>query len=203
MSITLKSLCYRAVTMALVGVDNDGSYIETGEMLAETLVPQVTQAVVRDAAADPLRVQQVQTTVTLTFADGIATLPTNVLTEFLGCSTIDDPADDLAGPLTGYMPWVDFRNGFDDRQGGYAVHPSGSLYYAPYGMPYDPSGTNFAGDILLTTPADVTIPSDPDEVIVVSPEIEDAIVTALASSIKSEAAWQNLSSRLNPGDNED
>lgn len=196
MSITLKSLCYRAVTMALVGIDNDGSYIETGEMLAETLVPQVTQAVVRDAAADPLRVQQVQTTVPLSFSNGIAILPTNVLTEFLCCSTMDDPADDLAGPLTGYMPWVDFRNGFDDRQGGYAVHPSGSLYYAPYGMPYDPSGTNFAGDILLTTPCDIVFSSDPDSVIAIQPEIEDQLVTSLASAIRSADAWTSISTRL-------
>jgi len=200
MSILLSEFIARGVEMALVGIDDPNSYIQTAEVLAETLGPQVLQAVSRDAAGDPLRVQQVQRTHTLSFTDGTATLAANVLTEYLAQSTVDVDGEPTWGPLMAYMSWVDFRNGFDPRLGGYAVHPAGALFFAPPGIPYA-VGSGYGGDALLTTPSSPTWPTTAGGSIDISPELEDQAITSLASAIKGQEAWQSLTTRLSvPGD---
>lgn len=201
MSITLAEIIARSTEMALVGIDDPQSYLQTAEVLAETLYPQVVQAVSRDAAGDPLRVQQVQATHTLTFADGKADLPTNLLSEYLAQSTIDVESEPGWGPITAFMPWVDFRNGFDSRLGGYAVHPAGSLYFTPPNTPFV-AGSGYGGDALLTAPSSPIQPSSATAAIEISPgvnmpqELEDPIITGIASAMKGNAAWLSLSSRL-------
>lgn len=202
MSITLKSLVSRAVEMALVGVEDQSSYIQTAEMLAETLVPQVAQATVRDAAGDPFRFQQTLKTLTLSFTDGAATVPSTMFTEYLSQSTISDPADDNAALYTSWCKnWQDFLNR-DTTLGAYTMRTASTLYYAPYGTEWTPGGAdNFGGDLEVTVPCNVTIPTNPTEEIDISSELEDQLIVDLASSIRSGPGWQSLSTRLPiPGD---
>lgn len=201
MSITLAEFISRGTQMALVGIENPDSYLQTAEVLAETLGPQVFQAVARDAAGDPLRVQQVQATHTLTFTDGSADLPVNLLTEYLAQSTIEVDENPAWGPITAYMPWVAFRGGFDSRLGGYAVHPAGSLFFTPPGTPYT-AGSGYGGDVLLTSPSSPIWPTVATDPILIAPgrevpdEIVDQLIVELASGLKGQAAWQAITGRL-------
>ena len=199
MSITLQSWIARSVEMALIGVESESSYIQTAEMLAEVLAPQVAQAVVRDAAGDPNRFQQTLQTVTLSFTDGVATLPSNVLTEYFSISYINDEADNDAALYTSWVKtFVDFRNR-DTTLGAYTESPEGSLYYAPYGTSWEPGGAdNFGGDLDLTIPCSITIPTNPATTIDVVAELEDALITTLASAIRGAEAWQAISTRTAP-----
>ncbi len=196
MSITLQSWIARSVEMALIGVESESSYIQTAEMLAEVLAPQVAQAVVRDAAGDPNRFQQTLQTVTLSFTDGVATLPSNVLTEYLSQATVSDPADTESAKYTSWIKnFQDFRNSPDSLLGYFTANPAGQLYYSPPGTPWESGGSNFGGDIELTVPCSITIPTNPATTIDVVAELEDQLITDLASAIRGQAAWQNLSSR--------
>jgi len=204
MSITLQSWVDRAVEMALVGIDNpDSSYVQTAEMLAETLIPQVAQAVARDAAGDPQGFQQVLYTHELSFSNGTATIPDVVLTEFMPQSNWDDPDDNTVVSVTSWVrTYYDFRNNPDNRLGYFCENPAGTLVYQPYGTTYDPNGgSNFGGTINWTVPSSPVIPTSPNTVIDVTGEIEDQLVTSLSSAIKAQEAWQALSTRTMPEPN--
>lgn len=202
MSITLNSLVARATEMALVGTADDArsEYIKTGEMLAETLVPQVFQAAARDAAGDPSRFQQFLYDHTLAFSAGSSSIPSTVLTEFWDSVTFTSASNPTwARKISWIRRYLDFISAPDNRLGYFCENPSGTILFTPPGVTFVPGGTNWSGSLTLSAISSPPVPTNPDTDIDVQEEAEDAIIVALSSALQGAASWQAISNRLEVG----
>ncbi len=203
MSITVNSLIARAAEMALVGKADipQFQYLKTAEIIANALIPQVFQAAARDAAGDPQRFQQVLYSHSVSFTAGIAAIPATALTEYWDSATWVSSAQPTWATKISWIPrYFDFINQPDLRLGYFCENPSGSVLFTPPGSYFVPGGTNWSGTLTLSMPSSAPIPTDPNEVIDVQEEFEDSLITALASALAGEAAWQSLTDRLEAGE---
>lgn len=202
MSLTLNSWVARSTEMALVGVANDArfEYLRTAEMLAETLIPQVAQAAARDAAGDPQRFQQFIYEHTISFTNSVGAIPANLLSEYWDLATFLSTANPTWAPKISWIRWYrDFISGPDTRLGYFCESPAGVILFVPPGTTFVPGGTNWSGSLTVLAISSPPIPSNPSTAIDVQEEAEDSLVTALASALTGQAAWQAISDRIPVG----
>jgi hypothetical protein len=180
--MTLKELIQRAVEIA-----SGGGPADQLEIMAEALVPSTFRFATRQAAKDPVKRAAVTVQHTITLANGVGTLPTEVLVEFLDHSTIADPADAaMARKMRRVYSWNEFIRPLDNSLGYYIVTGTNKLHLTRPGTSYNPVD-GMDGDVVLTTPTVPTVPALNSQ-IVAPAEIVDDILLALAAGLTGK--WQ-------------
>lgn len=105
MPLIYKDLIYAAIDNAMRGMLPAQSPNLDAETIAESLIPQVFQAVGEAAAADERKRSLLRRSKAISLAAGLATLTADVLTKYIEDATLTDPAD-----LTKRYSWIEFHD---------------------------------------------------------------------------------------------
>lgn len=175
-----------ALSQACAGIDPLATPISDTGWIGEDFVSTIFQQVGRQCAADERKRSLLRKLKTVTFANGVATLTSDVLTEYKEDSTLYDAADstkeyslvrewgDFIQPRAGWMLW----------QGNYCmngviitvVEPSESYI----------AGSGLSGGRVLGIPCVPVVPAAATDAIDAVEEITDDLLTALATALKGE-----------------
>lgn len=189
MSFTYSELVYRIVSDAqrgsqaaqLANIDTQG--------IAESLIPSIFQQAAEEAAADESKRTLLKRSATLTFTDGVATVPSYVLTAYIKDATLIN-ADDLSVKYSLVINWSDFidpalRNPPWSGYGYYSLPYQHTMNLTEPGVAYDPN-SGASGDRLLNIPCVTEIPADADGVVVADDEIINDILDIGAAALRGE-----------------
>lgn len=186
MAISYQTFLGLALNEALAGHPNVlASEILDVRIIAETLVPEVFQAVAMSYAADPQKASLLNRDNTITLTDGVGTVPDVVLTECKFNGTVYDPDDDTIAPQMSLVrTWFDFisPSSLDRLTGRWTIKDS-TIYWIEVGAVYS-STSGKTGDIVLNVPSVPTIPDTEDDDLEVADEVLSDLVTALAQRLR-------------------
>lgn len=179
---TLQSLVDAAIFIC-------GKEFDNTDVISESLAPFVIYEVCRRYASDPKRRPLTLATHTLSVTDGVATLPAQVLTEYLEFGVMAEVADPTFTKRWRYVSWLDFTRPLEDALGYFSVNTDmGSsvdsfIYITEPDTSYMP-GSGFTGVVTLTTPTAVTVPTDANNDLQAPQELQQDIVLGLARALK-------------------
>lgn len=186
MVVSYKTFLGLACNEALAGLTNQlASPILDVELIAETLVPEVFQAVALSYAADPQKASLLNRDNTITLADGVGDLPAVVLTECKFNGTVYDPDDDTVAPTMSLVrTWFDFITPSSlDRLTGRWTIKDAQIYWIEAGATYS-STSGKSGDIVLNIPSVPEIPDSENDDMEVADEALSDLITALAQRLR-------------------
>lgn len=187
-SFTLAEILARAEQLALAGADPHDSPVLDSGPTAEVILPHVWHYVTCRTVKDPQRQHLLRQTVNLTFANGVAPLPPEVLSEALPVAVLHNPADPTMRDLMSWIPyWFDFVRPLRSLLGYYTINESGEVAIRLPGQPWQDTG-GFSGAIDLTIPC---VPGLTDPV-TVPDEIIDDVVAGVAGALRGEEPWKAI-----------
>lgn len=159
--------------------------------VSEALIPIVFQNVTLAAAKDPEKRSAVMQTHTVTLANGMGTIPDEVMTSQKFDATVVDPDDDTIGPLMSLiLEWKDFIDPTNDvRLGYWIIRQSRELQWINPNEQYA-SGSGKTGNIELTIVTTPTKPASASSTIDADDEILSDLLAELVKLIK--AAGPNV-----------
>lgn len=181
---TLQSLVDAAVFIC-------GREFDNKDVIAESLAPLVIYEVSRRYAADPKRRPLTLATHTLSVTDGVATLPPQVLTEYLEFGVLADSGDATFTKRWRYVSWLDFTRPMEDALGYFSVNTETGggvdtfIHITEPDTTYTP-GSGFTGSLTLTTPTAVTVPTAATNDLQAPQEIQQDIVLGLARALNGQ-----------------
>ena len=151
------------------------------EMLAEDILPVVFGEVGVRIAADERTRHLLRRAKTLAVVNGTVTLADDVLSAYITDSVLIDPT--VLTRLYTYLPWEQFvREPFDSRLGHYSVQEFVLAVVQP-GSAYSPT-TGPSVSLSLTIPCVPEVPALATDTVVVSAEVTDELISALARAIQ-------------------
>lgn len=180
MAITLQELIDKAIFQVKRGLDP--SLVLTNlEPIANSLLSQVFQQVGVDCARDERRRSLLRRAKAITFTNGVGAVTSDVLTQYKEDSLLYDPSD-LTAEYSLCREWFDFVRSDDQLLGRYSFNGS-QIGIIEAGSTYSPTtGTSASRTLIIPCSPDIpTLATDP---VVVAPEIESDLVSALAESLK-------------------
>jgi hypothetical protein len=181
--------------MALKGAPDGSQFnLDTLFPIAESLVPTIFQQVCKGYGDSPQAYSLPVRTHTVTLANGVGTLPDEVLTVCKYGATIADPDDVAMAQTQTLVPfWNDFvqpRNNLQLQLTWWTIKGGTDFHLLQPQEEYDPA-SGFDGDIEYTSPSVVAIPASsgatlvaPDEII---SDLQDALSKALMGQMKAAA----------------
>lgn len=182
MSLTLQQLIDQAISIATAGMDPSLSGSLSAEMVAEDLLSSVFNKVGVEQAENPRTRTLLQRTKTIAVANGSVVLDPDVLTSYIGDSTLLDPLD-LTKVYTLVPNWSEFVVEDAGFLGLYALEGEDTLHVVEPNTAYD-SATGPSESLLLTIPCAPVIPTTPAGVINIIEELENDLIEALAEGLK-------------------
>jgi len=181
-------LLYSAVNNALRGMIPEQSVALDAIGIADSLFPVVSQAVSEAIAADENRRQLLLRQKTLTFTAGVATIPDDVLQNYIFDSTLLNTSN-LAYHYA-YRDYPDFVRRGDRRLGVYAIRGQDTLVLCDPNVPFT-SPLTASGTRVLNTPCVVVKPAtattDIDCPAQVLSDLDEALSNAIRGAIIKEA----------------
>ncbi len=189
-----QDLLLASVNNAMRGVLPDQSPAIDAIGLADTLFPEVSQAVCESIAADDERRQLLLRQKTLTFVAGEAVLTSDILQDYLWDSVLVDATSSttLRKKYT-FRPYPQFIQPRDLRVGIYAVRGQDTIVLCDPAVAFA-SPLTTTGTRLLNTPAVVEKPTlSTDEVVCPSQVISDlteALSNALRGTLTKQAGME-------------
>lgn len=181
MALTLRTWIQKSVEIANRGLDPNSSPMLDAEGMAEPMAANVMADLAEEYVADGRSALLPRQAVSLTFVNGVATIPDEVIEGLLDTSVLADPADNTK-EYSYISEWGDFIRVYDRRIGYYTVPSFGSMRLIQVGTVYNPI-TGPAAALSLTTPCYWTIPLDPDADMAVPSEIETDLIAKLAAAL--------------------
>ena len=185
MSITYRQFIALACQEALAGQNSIKSPILDIEFTAETLVPEVFQAVALSYAADPQKASLLSRDNTIALTNGAGTLPDAVLSTCKFNGTVSVPSDDTIGPKMSLVrTWLDFisPSSTDRLMGRWTIKDSG-FYWIDPGDAYS-STSGRTGNITFNVPSVPAIPATEGATLVVHDEVQSDLISSLAQRLR-------------------
>lgn len=153
--------------------------------IAESLIPSIFQRVGETAAGDEGKRSLLKKSVTLTFSNGSATIPSYVLKAYLKDSTFYD-ADDLTKSYSWVREFFDFASPNLDSRLGYYNSPSEEIILVTEpGVPYE-VGAGEDGDRIINIPCVPVKPAAQGDTLDVDSEILNEIYDLGAAMLQGE-----------------
>jgi hypothetical protein len=179
MSITLQQLVDQAVSLAS---RNDAlAPTLSSEMVTEDMLTTVFDDVSTAMARNPATRSLLRRTKALTFADGEVAVPADVLTEYMGDSSLLD-ADDATKYYSFIPSWERFMRDNTQRMGRYAIEGESALHVVEPFAVYDPADGPDT-ELLLTVPCSIVKPALATDVIAIRAELEGELIGRLARAL--------------------
>ena len=178
--MTYEELVQRIVLSAQTGGKRLEGYDSTA--VVEAFLPTLFQEVGMMLAADERKRSLLRRHKTITMAAGIGTIPTDVLTQHLGDSTLFDPAD----PTKEYSlvkDWFEFFSPLDNRLGYYVVKGETTLLQREPNEVYT-SPLSFTGEMTLVASCAPVIPTLHTDSIDANPEVLAVVVERGAAKLR-------------------
>lgn len=182
--MTYETLLGMALSQACAGTDPLANPISDTAWIGEDFVSTVFQQVARDCAKDEHKRSLLRKLKTVTFANGQATLTSDVLTEYKEDSTLYDAADltkeyslvrewgDFIQPRTSWMLWL----------GNYSINGVTIGVVEPNAN-FDPAA-GLSGDLVIGIPCAPVIPATASTAIDIVAELNDDLVIGLANALR-------------------
>lgn len=186
MAVSYSTFLGLALNEALAGLTNPlASPILDVRIIAESLVPEVFQAVALSYASDPQKASLLSRDNTITLTDGVGDLPDVVLSECKFNGTVFDPDDDAVAPTMSLVrTWFDFitPSSLDRLIGRWTIKDQ-QIYWIEAGADYS-STSGKTGDIVLNIPSVPEIPATEDDDLLVADEVLSDLVSSLAQRLR-------------------
>lgn len=176
--MTLQELIDRAQEQAGLGAIQG---FDAGAV-AESLLGEVFEGVARALAGDGRSASLPRLTKTVTFANGAATVSSDVLTRCRFDSSLYDP-DDTTKVYSLVPEWDDFTQVYDTRLGYYTFRGGTALYVIEPGEGYE-DGEGLDGDLRLTIPCVPAVPAAASTAIDAPQEFVTEVLAALTERLK-------------------
>jgi hypothetical protein len=138
--------------------------------------------VAEEFAADESLRPYVTETVTIALTNGVGTIPTRVLENFLPQATVSDPALATVVSKMVFLPWEDFTRAAADSDRGYFSVKGTSFYLVRPGSAYA-AGSGMTGNMDVAVAAAVDMPASESATITCPLKFELALVQRLAEKI--------------------
>lgn len=183
MSLTWQELIDRAVDQASVGLDPNLSPLIDLGMLAENLAPDVLQTVAEEAAQNSETRADLLSSQSISFTNGIGTVPNNVLIDYMADATLSDTSD--YSKRYSYRPWHNFVNSGGDRRLGRFSSLGTSLYVVEPAASYT-SGSGITASRTLTAPTVPAIPTLATDTITMPEVMTSNVIRELGLRIRGE-----------------
>lgn len=165
-----------------------GKEFDNADARVESMVPFVFYEVSRRYAVDPKRRPLTLAIFSLSFTNGVATLPVAVLTEFLEFGVMANAGDATQTKKFRYVSWTEFTRPLDSTLGYFSVNTETNtsvntkIYVTLPGAAYIP-GAGLTGTLTLTTPAAVAVPTVESNPVLAPQEIQSDIILALGRAL--------------------
>jgi hypothetical protein len=186
MATTYTELIYRIVSQAQRGSESEEQANLDAYSIAEAMVPSIFQATAEKAAGDPHKRSLLKRTKTMTFTNGLATVDTDVLVNYLCDATLLDST-----ALTKIYAWIpeygEFVGFIDARLGSFNSPVEFKLAIREPGVAYSPS-TGLTGSRLLNVPCVPEIPAGADDPLLVTDEIVNDLIDIGAEMLRGAMA---------------
>lgn len=182
MAFSLRQWIERSATLALAGEDMltvptlDPE--ETAETWAHHVMFEVSEGLASDSATHPL----VETTVTVALTNGVGTLPSKVLINYLPKATVTRAGDATMARKLRYLPWHEFVRPLSTRFGSFSVRDGSEFNLVLPGATYTP-GSGYTGNVSLITACAYDMPATESATISVPLKVEELLVRALAEKL--------------------
>jgi len=188
--MTYEELIYRMVSQAQRGSEVAERANLDAKAIAEAMIPAIFQAVAEAAAGNNRKRPLLRRTKTVAFTNGSATIPNDVLTNYLCDATLID-----SSTLTKRYSWVndygEFIRTMDARLGSFNSPIESTLAIREPGVAYA-VGSGLTGSRLLTVPCVPEIPilaTDPVDVAdVIASDLVSVGAEMLRGRLAEEAA---------------
>lgn len=184
MPFTYQAMIEAALSQACAGTDFMANPITDTSWIAEDFVTSIFQQVGVECATDEHKRSLLRKSKVVTFTNGAATLPDDVLTQYKEDSTLYDLSD-LTKEYSLVREWGDFiqpRTGWMLWQGAYSMNGVSISVVEPNAN-YDPT-TGLNANLTLVIPCVPTIPASASSVVDVIGEIENDLIVGLAAALR-------------------
>lgn len=184
MSLSYQQMIEQALSQAMAGLDPLTAPVLDEAWMGEDFVSSIFQQVGVKCARDEHKRSLLRKSKTVVFANGVATLADDVLTEYKEDSALYDPTDftkeyslirewnDFVQPRAGYALWL----------GSYSLNGVTISAVEPNAN-YDPSA-GISASRTLVIPCVPVIPASASDPVVVIAEIENELVEGLAIALR-------------------
>ena len=172
--MNLEEIIARASQLASgVAIDAFQSAIVDAGFTFETLFPHAARFTVNKMIERGEAVEDLAEIVTINVADGIGTMPENVVRECLDNATI------VGHPVVARLPYSDFMRSRFDQQMAYFAVLNDKFYFASGAEP-------FTDDVEISVPVVPTVPEDVNDPIQMSRKLGEAVILCLAAAMRGE-----------------
>lgn len=183
MSLLFKDLIFTACEAALVGVDPKTVAGIDCESIAESLIPEVLQAVGEMVADDEDKRSLLQREKTIAMVAGVGTIPNDVLINRLDSSVFYNPANLLQ--KYSWSAYDQFRREAETRLGWFANSSGVIVLMRQPGEVFSTTLT-FTGDVRLLASCKPLRPATADDPIGIPVNVESDTIKMLTAALKSQ-----------------